>query len=361
MKERLKYSDALKFISIFMVVVIHIICDYRDMFIGNNQTKYAILTFFDSLTRVAVPIFFMITGTFMLSNKKEEKYIDYLKKRIPNLLFPFIIISMVYYYFNASRMGLKMSLLNFLELFTSGDIKYHFWFMYTIIMIYIFIPFLKVLVQKLKKSELITLILLIFIFGNVMNFLTVIFSALEMNYFRSFLLPDIIIYVNYLFVGYYLYNNKIKEKNKKIIYIVAVISMILMNVVDNLYNNEVRIDVILTANSIFAFMPSIAVYILFKDYYDKIKIPNCINDFITKNSKYIFYIYMIHVLVKEEIVIGLISKFYNPVSFLGILVLIILRTILTFIIRFIISIILEYLYSTTYKLIINTKKRLFNK
>lgn len=360
MKERVKYSDALKFVSIIMVIAIHIFCDYRDLFIGNNQLKYAILTFFDSLTRVAVPMFFMITGSFMLSNKKNEKYLEHLKKRIPNLFIPFFLISIIYYMVNQYNLKENLSIIDFVGLFTTGNIKYHFWFMYTIIMIYMFIPFIKKLVQNISKKELITLIILIFIFGNVMSFLSIIFNKYNIKLLSSFVLPDIIIYINYLLVGYYLYNNKINEKNKKIIYIVAIISIILMNIVDNLYNTEIRIDVILTANSIFALIPSIAVYTLFKDNYDKLNIPKFFDKFITKNSKYIFYIYMLHVLVKEEIVIELINLFYNPVSFIGICVVIILRIILTFIISYIFSIIVEYLYSSISKLIINTSKKLFN-
>ena len=138
--------------------------------------KYAILTFFDSLTRVAVPMFFMITGSFMLSNKKNEKYLEYIKKRIPNLFIPFFLISIIYYMVNQYNLKENLSIIDFVGLFTTGNIKYHFWFMYTIIMIYMFIPFIKKLVQNISKKELITLINLIFIFGNVMSFLSIIFN-----------------------------------------------------------------------------------------------------------------------------------------------------------------------------------------
>ena len=154
-KERLQYCDAHKTISIFLIVAIHVLAFFRDTYVSTNRLYYTLITFVDALTRVGVPIFFMITGTFMLSKKREEKYSTYLLKRLPKLVIPFFLISIIYYLYENNKNGMTGSLLNFLQVFTSsGGVKYHFWFMYIIIMIYIFIPFLRVLVQNLKKKEL---------------------------------------------------------------------------------------------------------------------------------------------------------------------------------------------------------------
>lgn len=344
MKNRVRYCDALKFLSIILVIVIHIICDYRDIYVGNDQLKYAILTFLDSLTRIAVPIFFMITGSFMLSSKKKETYKEYLLKRIPKLLFPFLIISFIYYLVSLKFNNNPFNILVFINLFLMNNIKYHFWFMYTIIMIYILIPFIKTLVQNLNKKQLLNLITILFIFGNCTFFISTIISKFDSEFFIAFNYPDILIFINYLLVGYYLYNNKITSKNKKNIYISAIISLLLMNIVDNLYNTQTRVDVILTANSIFALLPAIAVYISFKENYDKLKIPESINNFITNNSKYIFYIYMLHVLVKEKIFYDYFKNIFIPNGFVQNILELILRVIVTTLVTYILSIIVEYIY-----------------
>lgn len=344
MKNRVRYCDALKFISIILVIVIHIICDYRDTYVGVDHLKYTILTLFDSLTRTAVPIFFMITGSFMLSSKKKETYKEYLLKRIPKLLFPFLLISFIYYLYNTSIANTTFNVLEFIKQFLTNNIKYHFWFMYTIIMIYILIPFIKTLVQNLDKKQLLNLIIVLFIFGNCTYFINTVVSKIQNNFFIAFNYPDILISMNYLVVGYYLYNNKVSNKNKKIIYIFAIISLILMNVVDNLYNTQTRMDVILTPNSIFALFPSVAVYILFKENYDKLKIPESINNFITNNSKYIFYIYMLHVLVKEIIFFDLLKGVFIPNGFIQNSLELIIRIIITIIVTYIVSVIAEFIY-----------------
>ena len=75
-KKREIYSDVLKIVSIFMVILIHILSPYREMYYPQNGKFFLLLSIIDDFTRVAVPIFFMITGTFMLS-KKTEKYTQF--------------------------------------------------------------------------------------------------------------------------------------------------------------------------------------------------------------------------------------------------------------------------------------------
>ena len=73
MKERVKYCDTLKALSIILVILIHVFSIYRDLYINTNRLYYTILTLGDSFTRIAVPSFLMITGIFMLSKKSEKK------------------------------------------------------------------------------------------------------------------------------------------------------------------------------------------------------------------------------------------------------------------------------------------------
>ena len=182
MKERVKYCDTLKAISIILVILIHVFSIYRDLYINSNRLYYTILTLGDSFTRIAVPSFLMITGIFMLSKKGETSYKDYLMKRMPKLIIPFIIFSIVYYLYEKIKAEETLSLLSFFQVFTSyGGAKYHLWFMYVIIIIYLLIPFISILVKALKKKELRNLIILIFVMGNVINFIYLVSYKYDVN------------------------------------------------------------------------------------------------------------------------------------------------------------------------------------
>lgn len=355
-KNRIEYCDLLRFIAIISVVLIHVLADFRDYYLIYNKSYYLILTFIDSITRAGVPIFFMLTGIFMLNSKKDENYKDFLKKRIPKLIIPFFIISIIYYIYETLKSNKTLSIINFINLFTSDNIKYHFWFMYSIILIYLLIPFLKKLIQSLKKEELRNLITIIFI-SNILTLVKAISQKYDLNLLNGFIYPNIIIYTNYLFLGYYLFKYDFPQKYKKTLYIIAIISLIIMPIGDYFLTKDFRQDNLLVASSPFAFILATALFTFIKDNYNKLKLKSKQKKFLSYTSNIIFYIYMMHVIVME-IVKKLLFNFINPNRFIISNMFIIIEFILTFIISYIISILLNKIYNKTESII---KKKMSSK
>lgn len=345
MKERVKYCDFLKAISIILVILIHVFAIYRDLYINSNRTYYFILSLGDSFTRVAVPIFFMITGIFMLNKKNETSYKDYLKKRLPKLVIPLVIFTIIYYIYEKRNALDSMSLLNFFQILTSyGGAKYHLWFMAEIIRIYILLPFISILVKGLKKKELRNLIIVIFIMGNGINFIQLFTQRYDVTLFSGLSLSNLTICINYLLVGYYLYKYDIKEKTRKKIYILGVLSILLLPVFDLFYIDNMRNDAMFTVSSIFPIMPSISAFLLVKNNYDKLKIPNKLEKLINKIATNSLYIYMIHVIVLEY-VNKYAQKIIVPNRFINVIVLIILVLVVTSILSYIGAFIFNYIYN----------------
>ena len=159
MTKRIKYCDVLKALAIILVILIHVLGVYRDVFINSNKVYYFFLSLLDSIDRIAVPSFFMVTGILMLNKKPEKNYSTYLKKRMPKLIITFTIFSLIYYIYETYKANQTLSVFNFTKTFlTYGGFKYHLWFMYEIIRIYILIPFLYPFIKSLKKVELKNLI-----------------------------------------------------------------------------------------------------------------------------------------------------------------------------------------------------------
>lgn len=344
-KNRIEYCDLLRLIAIISVVLIHVFADFRDYYLINNKFYYFILTFLDSLTRTGVPIFFMLTGIFMLNNNKEEKYSVFLKKRIPKLLIPFFIISIIYYIYETFKVNNNLSIINFIDLFTKNSIKYHFWFMYSIILIYFLIPFLKKLIHSLKKEELRNLILVIFI-SNILIVIRAFSRLFNLNLFDGFIYPNLIIYINYLFLGYYLFKYDFPKKYKKHLYILGIISIIIMPIGDYFLTNNFREDNLLVASSPFTFVAATALFILIKNNYEKFKLNTKSKQFLSYTSNIIFYIYMMHVIVMENVK-KFLFNYINPNRFIISSVFIIIEFILTFIITYLLSMLLNYIYNKT--------------
>ena len=296
MKDRVKYLDGLRFFAIMNVILIHVFGLFRHQYFSTNNLKYTLVTFADSFTRTGVPLFFMLTGILMFTKKdKNEGYITFFRKRVLKFILIYLFFSMIYYIY--SHLGYKISLYNFFATITSNQATYHLWFMPVIILIYLFIPFLKKFISNVTRKDLETIIIIIFIFGNVFNAISKVSMIFGRELLGNFSLPNLLIYINYLFLGYYLYKYEIKIKKIKII--LSIISIILMPIFSVLISKNTINDLFLGATSPLVIMPTIVIFLLFKKYYNKIQIPSVINTFISKNSANIIYVYLWHVLIIE--------------------------------------------------------------
>ena len=200
-----------------------------------------------------------------------------------------------------------------------------------------FIPFLKKLVKALSKKELFTLILIIIIFGNIFKVLNDFSNIFNHGVLANFTIPDFIIYTNYLFIGYYLHKYNVKI-NKKMI-IVSMLSLIIIPFLTLLISkNSIINDMFLNSTSPFVILPSILTYLIFKNYYDKFKIPKPMDKFISENIGNIFYVYLWHVLVLLFIE-SKIDNFANNSNFFLDMFLILIMFIFTIISSYILTII----------------------
>ena len=357
MTKRIKYCDALKALAIIFVILIHVLAVYRDVFINSNRVYYFFLSLLDSIDRIAVPSFFMITGILMLNKKPENDYLKYLRKRMPKLIITFTIFSLVYYISSIYKTNEQFLIFNFIRTFLSyGGVYYHLWFMYEIIRIYILIPFLYPFIKSLKKNEIKNLIITIFILGNVVNFIYMFTSRYNHTIFTGIPLSSLAICINYLFLGYYLHKYEIKKNTRKKFYIAGIISTLLIPVADLFYITNMRNDNMFTVNSIFLMLPASAVFLLFKYNYDKLKMNNKVENIIKKISNNTLYIYMIHVIILEFIM-KYIHIIITPNRLINILILIPITLILSFIISFILYLLIDFLYNKTSNLITNILKK----
>lgn len=331
-KKREVYSDVLKIISIFMVILIHIISIYRGRYFSSTSIFFLLLSIIDSFTRVAVPIFFMITGTFMLQ-KKTDKYSTYFKKRVLKLLIPLLITSIFYYLYGNIRWGSYISVINFIRNFTNDTVQYHLWFMYVIIILYMLIPYLQVLVQNLDNKKLLNLIILLTILANGFNTIFLFSNHYGHSILEGFMLPSMFAYINYLFIGYYLSKNKLSKKNKIILSILAIISMCSMIIANRLYATTGIDDEMILATSIFPILPSVVVYVLVKDFFDNKKVSKLFTLITSKISSCILYLYLVHAFFLDRIEKDLLKNWVCKNHFEEIL-RIILVSIAVFIISF---------------------------
>lgn len=197
--------DLLRITAAFMVVLLHT-AGAKWSAVPYNSFDWAVLNVYDSLVRSAVPLFFMLSGAFLLKKEIPLKRL-WLKKILPLLLI-YAVWSILY---AVDAIGLtslfKTPFSEFLLSATRGS--YHLWFLPTLIGLYILQPILHAFTRFADGKYVPYLISCFVIFRIVRETLFAFFGAHES---LSLLLTKIPVecteYAGYILLGYYLANQK---------------------------------------------------------------------------------------------------------------------------------------------------------
>jgi surface polysaccharide O-acyltransferase-like enzyme len=137
--------DLLRVIAIYMVMQIH---TGEFEYIGADGTvlhtagSWAV-AWTNSLLRVCVPLFVMISGFFLFPIDDERKFF---RKRFTRVLIPFVLWCVVYafYYYAQGTASLHTTLLNIAKIPVNyGTEVGHLWFVYMLMAIYLIAPVLS--------------------------------------------------------------------------------------------------------------------------------------------------------------------------------------------------------------------------
>jgi surface polysaccharide O-acyltransferase-like enzyme len=92
----LLWADILKILSIYAVVLIHsaapLLLDF------NEPVQWWVGNLYDSLARWCIPVFFMLSGAFIMDKASEDGLSHFLFSRFRRIFLPFLIWSGLYFY-----------------------------------------------------------------------------------------------------------------------------------------------------------------------------------------------------------------------------------------------------------------------
>ncbi|TAJ10754.1 hypothetical protein DMA11_18540 [Marinilabiliaceae bacterium JC017] len=164
-KTRIVYLDVLRVLATFMVIMAHA----GDAYLFNAET----LTFgtecsvFVVLLRSSVPLFIIMSSILLLPIKTDNT--SFFKRRFSRVVIPFLIWSVIYVFlptpnemvfggpenvFTTSGMNLFLYNLMMIPLNFTGS-NAHFWFIYIILGLYLFMPILSPWIKSATKKSLI--------------------------------------------------------------------------------------------------------------------------------------------------------------------------------------------------------------
>ena len=249
MKPKREYAfDILRIISMFMVIVIHVSNVYSRRYglISTNDFLGSLV--YNTVCRVSVPIFLMISGALLLDRKFEkEKYL----KRILKFIIIIIVWDAIYLLWEYLYLGKTHDKLYRL---LWDPYRAHLWYLYTLVLLYFLQPALKWILEKLpKKAKWILLILWLALSTYS------IFNHKVSMYFTQFS------YIGYFILGKYLYDWIKKHVTKDHNYIEAGIIIVCM-MMSIMLNFKASLEYDMFYKSYFAYrtpfimLPSFAFY-----------------------------------------------------------------------------------------------------
>ncbi|HDT1287333.1 TPA: acyltransferase [Enterobacter asburiae] len=175
--------ELLRILCCLLVVAIHV-APMHDAYLKldvSDFEKHESLII-QSIVRMGLPVFFIISGIFILNDNKKNDIGGFYRKRLTGLLIPFFVFSAIHYI--VAGIGVNgndiYSLIQgyAVGLLSKTGIAVHFWFVYVILGIYLVSPAFSVMYSGISER------------GAVIVFLILVLSKAYNIYF-SWLIPGI--------------------------------------------------------------------------------------------------------------------------------------------------------------------------
>ena len=316
MRKRDYKLDLLRVISMIMVVIIHIANYYCRAFNDIDKISYLGALIFNTISRISVPFFFMISGATLL-NKKYDKEKN--KEKIIKKIITLIVITIIYFIWDKYYMNKDIDVI----LLLSKPERKLLWFMYAIIGIYIALPFIKCMVDKMRKEEDKLFVILWLMFNGILKCL---------NIGNTYLIPIIsgTYYLGYFVIGYMIikyYNHINKRKNNKLLLITIILTFTIV-VISTYFisiNSDKHFTKLLTYSNALIMLASLSSFI-----YLYFNIKNKENIIISKLSNLSFGIYLFHGIILDFIM--RLIPYKNIYSYIGIPLILVVVIFITSII-----------------------------
>jgi len=193
----------LRILATFSVIIIHVSAPLVVRFGEISFFDWNVANFFDSISRYSVPMFFMISGSLLLS--KDYGIVGFLKKRLGKIVPPFLFWSLIYSLFNRYVLNNELLVITKVVKDIFYGSEYHLWFIYALIGVYLITPILRKWIKSASQKEILY-VLVIWILTLIIGIpgMRIYFPKIDLSYFSGFL--------GYFVLGYYLKQFGTKEK-----------------------------------------------------------------------------------------------------------------------------------------------------
>ena len=298
-KKRLVYLDELRVLATVFVIVVHTVQLALTLMPEQSAMTY-VYNIFNYVFLSCNLLFIMISGALLLP-VKGESWKQFYQKRFLKVIVPLVIYYILYVVAKEGIIWIYpnhwMSLITRI-LSGAPDVAPHFWLIYVIIWLYVFTPFLRMVIQRLSSTMLDGLVILILLFQVLVTYLDVLYNnPITLCIYKS--------YVGIFILGYYVS----KENRRPVKYLIYGVGILSICLAAYKILNGIAIDRYIFNNAPLTVFYVMALFLLFRQIYSKAVGEGLFTKIISKYSFGIMLIHwgVLHFVVKQKLHISPIS------------------------------------------------------
>ncbi len=202
MSETRRYQpqlDLLRIFAAFCVILLHVLSPLHTSAPDFGTRTWHVANLLNEITRIGVPLFLMLTGTLLLPAASTKDFGRFYRRRLSRVLIPFLIWNLIYYVYNCTQNGHPILDRAFFDQLINQGSEYHLWYVYTLIGIYLILPFLARMLETCNDRQILWLLILTTFPTTLRPFLNI--TTPVYIYLFNPLLEG---YLGYVILGYYL-------------------------------------------------------------------------------------------------------------------------------------------------------------
>ncbi len=301
------YLEIIRIISIILVVFNHTGKSGFLLFVNCKSTiLYFIYMGMAILCKIAVPLFFMVSGALLLG--KEEDYKVLYKKRVLRMVIVLVLFSLLQYLYIIYKENSSFELRKFLTRIYTSNMVAAYWYLYAYLAFLVMLPLLRKMISAMNNKDFRYLIILNLVIVGVLPILSTFFRhkliSLNSNFKVYFAISRCIFYP---IIGYYVDRipiNDIKKKHICFGIAASIIGVIITEGITTYMFKSLSVSKFDFAEYFFkSFMviTTITVFILIKKICDKINFTPIASKIISTIGGLTFGTMLIENIVRENI------------------------------------------------------------
>ena len=154
------HLDLLRIFAAFCVILLHVLAPLHGSAADFGTRTWHAANLLNEITRTGVPLFLMLTGCLLLPSASTKNFGAFYRRRLSRVLLPFLVWNLIYYVYNRTQNGLPVIDRAFFDQLINNGSEYHFWYVYTLIGIYLLLPFLARMLEGCTNNQILWLLIL---------------------------------------------------------------------------------------------------------------------------------------------------------------------------------------------------------